>query len=46
MALLDLSVEAVDEAVVLHDMGTEEMVKGFIKQLEKHHWMLSAFNEG
>ena len=45
-ALLDLSVEAVDEAVELHDMGTEEMVKGFIKQLEKHHWMLSAFNEG
>ena len=46
VALLDLCVEAVDEAVELHDMGTEEMVKGFIKQLEKHHWMLSAFNEG
>ena len=43
--LLDLAVEAVDTAVELHDMGTEEMVKGFIKQLEKHHWMLSAFTE-
>ncbi len=43
--LLDLAVETVDTAVELHDMGTEEMVKGFIKQLEKHHWMLSAFAE-
>jgi len=25
------------------DSGTEEMVKGFINQIEKHHWMLSAF---
>ncbi len=43
VTLLDLCVDAVDNAVELHDMGTEEMVKGFIKQLEKHHWMLSAF---
>jgi starvation-inducible DNA-binding protein len=25
------------------DSGTEEMVKVFIHQIEKHHWMLSAF---
>lgn len=25
------------------DSGTEEMVKVFINQIEKHHWMLSAF---
>lgn len=46
VALLDLCVVAVDEAVEVHDMGTEELVKGFIIQLEKHHWMLSAFSEG
>ena len=26
-----------------HDAGTENMVKGFIKKIEKHHWMLSSF---
>lgn len=43
VVLLDKAFQAVDLAVELHDMGTETMVKGFIKQLEKHHWMLSAF---
>lgn len=45
VVLLDHCVEAVDAAVQLHDMGTEEMLKGLIKQLEKHHWMLSAFSQ-
>lgn len=32
------------ETVAEHgDSGTEEMVKRFIKSIEKHHWMLSAF---
>ncbi|MCB9182772.1 MAG: DNA starvation/stationary phase protection protein [Flavobacteriales bacterium] len=44
VALLDFAVEAAELAMELQDMGTEEMVKGFIKQVEKHHWMLSAFN--
>lgn len=26
-----------------NDAGTENMVKGFIKKIEKHHWMLSSF---
>ncbi|HZB14456.1 MAG TPA: DNA starvation/stationary phase protection protein [Chryseolinea sp.] len=26
-----------------HDAGTENMIKGFIKKIEKHHWMLSSF---
>jgi len=26
-----------------NDSGTEEMVKVFINNIEKHHWMLSAF---
>lgn len=43
VVLLDEALKVVDLAVGSHDMGTETMVKGFIKQLEKHHWMLSAF---
>lgn len=30
-------------AVEQTDSGSEEMIKGFIKSLEKHHWMLTAF---
>ena len=26
------------------DSGTEDMVKGFVKQTEKYHWMLTAFS--
>ena len=26
-----------------HDAGTDNMAKGFIKKIEKHHWMLSSF---
>jgi starvation-inducible DNA-binding protein len=26
-----------------NDSGTEQMIKGFIKSIEKHHWMLTAF---
>ena len=25
------------------DAGTEQMIKGYIKRIEKHHWMLTAF---
>jgi starvation-inducible DNA-binding protein len=45
VTLLDRACETVDLAVELHDLGTETMVKGFITQVEKHHWMLSAFSE-
>ena len=45
VVLLNVSCQVVDLAVELHDMGTETMVKGFIKQIEQHHWMLSAFND-
>ncbi|MBS1582679.1 MAG: DNA starvation/stationary phase protection protein [Bacteroidetes bacterium] len=41
--LLDHLSEAVDLAEEMADAGTETMVKGFIQQIEKHHWMLSAF---
>ena len=30
-------------AVEHNDSGTESMAKGFIKKIERHHWMLSSF---
>jgi len=41
--LLESMFDVVDVAVDLGDSGTEEMIKGFIHDIEKHHWMLSAF---
>lgn len=41
--LLGHMVSVVDVSVELGDSGTEELIKGFIKGIEKHHWMLSAF---
>jgi len=41
--LLEYMFAVVDVAVDLGDSGTEEMVKGFIHNVEKHHWMLTAF---
>lgn len=41
--LLESMHEAVTIAAGYEDAGTEEMVKGFIHQLEKHHWMFSSF---
>jgi starvation-inducible DNA-binding protein len=36
--------EAVIEiAADQHDSGTENMMKSFIKKIEKHHWMFTAF---
>ena len=45
ITLLDLMCDTVDITLELSDSGTERMVKGFIEQLEKHHWMLSAFTK-
>jgi len=41
--LLESMFAVVDVAVEQGDSGTEEMVKVFIHQIEKHHWMLSSF---
>lgn len=30
-------------AMEQHDSGSEQMMKGFVRKLEKHHWMLTAF---
>lgn len=41
--LLQYMFAVVDVAVDQGDSGSEEMIKGFINSIEKHHWMLSAF---
>lgn len=43
VVLIDLMCDAVDITLELSDSGTERMLKGFIEQVEKHHWMLSSF---
>ncbi len=41
--LLTYLVEVTDIAVDNGDFGTEDMIKSFIKKLEKSHWMWTAF---
>jgi len=41
--LLHYMFAVVDIAVEQGDSGTEEMVKVFINNIEKHHWMFTAF---
>lgn len=41
--LLEFMSTAVEVAAQHNDSGTEEMIKKFINNIEKHHWMLSAF---
>lgn len=41
--LLEYMSNVVEIAAAQNDSGTEEMVKVFIHNIEKHHWMLSAF---
>lgn len=41
--LLQYMFIVVEVATQRSDSGTEEMVKGFINHIEKHHWMLSSF---
>jgi starvation-inducible DNA-binding protein len=41
--LLEQMFTVVEIAAEQNDSGTEEMIKVFIHNIEKHHWMLSAF---
>jgi starvation-inducible DNA-binding protein len=41
--LLEHMFAVVEVATDQNDSGTEEMIKVFIHNIEKHHWMLSAF---
>ena len=43
-ALLEFMFNVVEIAIENGDSGTEDMVKGFIKQTEKNHWMMTAFS--
>lgn len=43
--LLEEMFDVLDVAIETGDSGTEDMVKGFIKQIEKNHWMFTAFSE-
>ncbi len=41
--LLEHMVDVVDSAIDVGDIGTQDLVNTFIKNIEKSHWMFSAF---
>jgi starvation-inducible DNA-binding protein len=41
--LLQYMAAVIEIASEQYDAGTEDLIKSFIKKIEKHHWMLSAF---
>lgn len=41
--LLESMHEVIEVATSMHDAGTEELIKGLVHTIERHHWMLSAF---
>ena len=41
--LLSYMVDTVDAAYEIGDVGTVDMINGFIKKMEKTHWMLTSF---
>lgn len=43
--LLESMFTVVELAIENGDSGTEDMIKGFIKQTEKNHWMLNSFSQ-
>ncbi|BDD00917.1 DNA starvation/stationary phase protection protein [Persicobacter psychrovividus] len=43
-ALLEFSFDVIDSAIENGDSGTEDMMKGYVKQIEKDHWMFTAFS--
>lgn len=42
--LLEYMFNVVEIAIENGDSGTEDMIKGFITQVEKNHWMMTAFS--
>ena len=42
-ALLGRMVSVVDASIEIGDVGTEDMIKTMIKDIEKDHWMLNAW---
>ena len=43
--LLEYMFKVVELAIENGDSGTEDMIKGFIKYIEKNHWMMTAFSQ-
>ena len=41
--LLSFMSDVVDSAIEIGDVGTEDLMKNFMKRIEKTHWMLTAF---
>lgn len=41
--LLSFMADVANAAINIGDVGTENMINSFIKQMEKSHWMFSAF---
>jgi starvation-inducible DNA-binding protein len=41
--LLGYLVNVLSIASEQEDAGTEQIIKGYIKRIEKHHWMLTAY---
>jgi starvation-inducible DNA-binding protein len=41
--LLGYMVNVLSIASEQEDAGTEQIIKGYIKKIEKHHWMLTAY---
>lgn len=41
--LLSYLTDTMNAAIDIGDVGTEDMLNTFIQDMEKHHWMLSAF---
>ena len=41
--LLSFLTDAMNAAIDIGDVGTEDMLNTFIQDMEKHHWMLSSF---
>ncbi|MDW3195436.1 MAG: DNA starvation/stationary phase protection protein [Cytophagales bacterium] len=43
--LLEQMFHVIEKALEHGDSGTEDMVKGFVKTIEKNHWMFTAFSQ-
>jgi starvation-inducible DNA-binding protein len=43
--LLEYMFDTLEVAIENGDSGTEDMVKGFIKTIEKNHWMFTSFSQ-
>ena len=41
--LLSFMVEATEAAEKIGDKGTDDLITGYVKRMEKQHWMLTAF---